>query len=141
MRPPRSHVATAFACAALLLSACRSEDDRSGTVERSDAVEPPVAAGGARADVLPPLRTHAAADSLIQKDERHFAHLWRLTDGVDNAAEGYWSHGGTALVYQATPRGTGCDRIYALDATNPMRPISDGRGVTTCAYFLPGDRE
>ena len=82
-----------------------------------------------------------ACDELLRPGEKHFAHLWRLTKGVENAAEAYWSFAGDRLVYQATPVGTTCDRIYATDLRggNPLR-LSDERGVTTCAYFLPDDK-
>ncbi|MBI5362313.1 MAG: hypothetical protein HZA53_03980, partial [Planctomycetes bacterium] len=64
------------------------------------------APGGERVDAprgaasTPPLPTVKNVDVLIEKDERHFAHLWRLTKDVDNAAEGYWSFDGRALVMQ-----------------------------------------
>jgi Tol biopolymer transport system component len=73
--------------------------------------------------------------------EKHFAHLWRVTDGIENAAEGYWSFDGRGLVYQATGRDADCDSIYVLGGNEKTpRAVSSGKGVTTCAYFLPDGR-
>jgi dipeptidyl aminopeptidase/acylaminoacyl peptidase len=83
-----------------------------------------------------------AADELIAPGEKHFAHLWKITADVDNAAEGYWSFGGDRLCWQGMPRGVACDRIFITgNASSKPQQISNGRGVTTCSYFLPGDRE
>ena len=89
----------------------------------------------------PPLGGALPADELIQPGEEHFAHLWRVTRGVDNAAEGYWSFDGTRLCLQAEPNGIAGDRIFVLERDGAARQVSNGRGVTTCSYFLPGDRE
>jgi Tol biopolymer transport system component len=69
--------------------------------------------------------------------------LWKLTSGVENAAEGYWSFAGDRLSYQATPDGTACDQIYVTGTHGDgvTQRISNGRGVTTCSYFLPGDQQ
>lgn len=89
----------------------------------------------------PPIPCARPADDLILPGERHFAHLWRITDGVENAAEGYWSPDGRGLCYQATPREAACDRIFVIgDQTQSALAASSGRGVTTCAYFLPDPR-
>lgn len=138
-----------FACitlAALVTSACRSGGDgsagakeRSGSnaraaapAKKSDAPRPPA--------LTPPFPTLRACDDLIEADEEHFAHLWRITDGVDNAAEGYWSSAGDALTYQAMPRGVACDEIWTVRAGAAPKRLSSGDGVTTCSYFLDGDR-
>lgn len=97
------------------------------------------------APALPsPLLGTTRADDLIQPGERHFAHLWKLTKGVENAAEGYWSFAGDRLSYQATPNGSACDAIYltppAISGADAPIRISNGLGVTTCSYFLPGDQ-
>ena len=74
-----------------------------------------------------------------------------LTHGGENA-EAYWSWAGDQLIYQARPAGAACDRIFRMPAppaapsesvtlTPTVAPVSDGRGATTCSYFLPGDRE
>jgi len=73
--------------------------------------------------------------------ERHFGVLRRLTTEGENA-EGYFSFAGDRLVYQATVGELRCDQIFVLDLlTGARRMVSTGQGVTTCAYFLPGDRE
>jgi len=52
-----------------------------------------------------PLPPHAAvADSLIRDGETHFAHLWQLTFGGENA-EAYWSDDGRKLIFQSTRDG------------------------------------
>src|SRR5262249_12139335 len=78
--------------------------------------------------------------------ETHLSNLRQLTFGGENA-EAYWSGGGDALVLQSRPPEAACDRIFQL-ALGPdgrpaaaMRPVSSGRGATTCSFFLPGDRE
>lgn len=75
--------------------------------------------------------------------ERHFTDLRQLTFGGENA-EAYWSSRGTELIYQARTRREECDRIYRMSLVDPRlgpRAVSDGKGVTTCSFFLPGDRE
>ena len=72
--------------------------------------------------------------------ERHFASLRQLTSGGTHA-EAYWSPDGTKLIYQAVRDGDKADQIYIYDlATGASKRISDGRGKTTCAYFLPDGR-
>ena len=74
-------------------------------------------------------------------EEIHLADLRRLTYGGQNA-EAYWSFDGTQLSFQARRPGEQCDRIYRMSAEGgtPVQ-ISSGAGATTCAHFLPGDRE
>jgi len=101
-------------------------------------------ASPARAPSPAPLRpvppTAASADSLIRDGERHFAHLWQLTFGGQNA-EGYWSGDGTKLIFQSTRDGWPCDQMYVLDlATGATRRVSNGKGRTTCGYFYDHDR-
>jgi Tol biopolymer transport system component len=75
-------------------------------------------------------------------DETHFTSLVQLTAGGENA-EAYWSFDGTRLIYQAH-KDQGCDQIYIRDAHDPAATpqlVSTGKGTTTCAYFLPGDKE
>jgi Tol biopolymer transport system component len=82
----------------------------------------------------------AAADSLIRPGEAHFAHLWQLTFGGQNA-EAYWSAGGRKLIFQSTRDGWPCDQMYVLDlGTGTLARVSTGRGRTTCGYFYDGDR-
>jgi len=90
----------------------------------------------------PPLGGAEPAHELIQPGEQHFAGLWKLTRGVENAAEGYWSFGGDRVILQSEGRDKGaCDRIFVLERDGKLQQISNGQGVTTCAYFMPEDRE
>ena len=79
----------------------------------------------------------------LQPDEVRFADLRQLTFGGENA-EAYWSHDGNQLIFQSSPPGAGCDQIYRLDLSHDpaqVMRVSNGLGATTCAYFMPGDRE
>ncbi len=117
-----------------LLGACHISIDAGIDVPKS-------APKGAAAGSGPPLAGAVACDDLIQKGETHFAHLWKLTKNVTQAAEGYWSNDGTRLCYQGMPQGTDCDQIFVIEHDGTHRRVSDGNGVTTCSYFLPGDKE
>ena len=90
----------------------------------------------------PPIPGLKNADELIQPGEQHFAHLWTVVRGGENA-EAYWSFAGDRLVFQRTaPPQWSCDRIFVTDPhSGALVQVSSGRGVTTCPYFLPGDRE
>jgi len=87
-----------------------------------------------------------SVDSLRYPDERHIKNIRQLTFGGDNA-EAYFSFNGRYLVFQSTNTrwGTACDQIFymPLKGTEGGRPpmVSTGKGRTTCAYFLPGDKE
>ena len=87
-----------------------------------------------------PLPSGVQVDELILPEEVHFKHLWRVADGGENA-EGYWSFAGDALSFQRRHPGEGvdCDRIY-VTTDEGHRLVSNGRGATTCAYYLPGDQ-
>lgn len=94
-----------------------------------------------RTSDLPPLPPNAAnVDSLIRPGESHFAHLWQLTFGGQNA-EAYWSADGTKLIFQAMVGDAKCDQEYVLDlVTGVTRRVSTGTGRTTCGYFYDRDR-
>ena len=103
-------------------------------------VPPPAAAAPATPAPAAPADFSFAA-------EPHLGHVRALTHGGENA-EAYWSWAGDQLIYQARPADAACDRIFrmaappgALAPASPPTPVSDGRGATTCSYFLPGDRE
>jgi TolB protein len=82
----------------------------------------------------------AAADSLIRTGESHFAHLWQLTFGGQNA-EAYWSGDGTRLIFQGQRDGHTCDQQYVMDLrTGVTRLVGTGKGRTTCGYFYDHDR-
>ncbi|HEX6883109.1 MAG TPA: hypothetical protein VF530_06985 [Planctomycetota bacterium] len=114
-----------------LLAACAAAPAPEGAASTSTAPNGPPC----------PLFLGEPADHLIEPGEEHFAHLWMLTTDGENA-EAYWSSDGTQLVFQrrAEHAGIECDRIFLLPGHEPMRQVSNGRGATTCAYFMPGDR-
>lgn len=91
----------------------------------------------------PPVRGAVRADELIRPGEKHFARLWRVTQGGENA-EAYWNPSSDRLVLQRRrpEHGVECDRIYVTDLmTGDLVPISSGKGVTTCSFFMPrGER-
>jgi Tol biopolymer transport system component len=87
---------------------------------------------------IPP--TAVQQDSMIRAGEDHFAHLWQLTFGGQNA-EAYWSADGTKLVFQAMVGDAKCDRQYVLDlVTGKVTQVSNGQGRVTCGYFYDDDR-
>src|ERR1700748_1373033 len=104
------------------------------------SAKPPVAPAPSAATPAPPPPVAALPT------EPHLANLRQLTFGGENA-EAYWSWAGDALTLQSRPGGASCDRIFRLPvaadgrAAGPMTPVSDGRGATTCSYFLPGDKQ
>ena len=74
--------------------------------------------------------------------EVHFARLWQLTHGGQNA-EAYFSADARQLIFQGRRAGeTACDQIYTMDVNGAnKRLVSTGQGRTTCGYFFPaGDR-
>ncbi|HEU4405864.1 MAG TPA: M20/M25/M40 family metallo-hydrolase [Polyangiaceae bacterium] len=84
-------------------------------------------------------------------EETHLADLKRLTLRGENA-EAYWSFDGKELILQSRTGDNDCDRIYrqplgallsspGADLVPPPLPVSSGQGVTTCSYFLPGDKQ
>lgn len=86
------------------------------------------------------------ADTLRYPQETHLKNLMQLTFGGDNA-EAYWSFDNTKLTFQSNNRawGVGCDHIFyttvGQDDLGNKKPamISNGKGRTTCSYFMPGD--
>lgn len=78
----------------------------------------------------------------VEPDPRevHFGPLRMLTDGGENA-EAYFSYDGRRLVFQSTRPPYACDQIFSMGVDGgDLRLESTGRGRTTCAYYLPGDR-
>lgn len=85
------------------------------------------------------------------KKETHLKNIKQLTFGGDNA-EAYWSFDNDYLVFQSNNKGWGlnCDQIFMMEAKPPHvtkggaietpQKISTGLGRTTCAYFMPGDK-
>ena len=87
------------------------------------------------------------ANTLIYPEEVHFKSLTQLTFGGDNA-EAYWSFDDKQIIFQSNNKNWGveCDQMFLMnvgetfkDSKPPM--ISTGLGRTTCAYFLPGNKE
>jgi TolB protein len=87
------------------------------------------------------LGASATDDPLRHPDEAHLRNIKQLTFGGTNA-EAYFSYDETMLIFQTTRPPYGCDQIFTmrLDGSE-QRLVSTGKGRTTCAYFLPGDRE
>ena len=80
---------------------------------------------------------------LAMPGEVHLRDVRQLTFGGENA-EAYWSPNGAELIFQAHASAPGCDRIYRLPVTVPDPrpiPVSNGQGVTTCGFFLPGTKD
>ncbi|MFQ5504102.1 MAG: hypothetical protein ACE5F1_04790 [Planctomycetota bacterium] len=79
---------------------------------------------------------------LHHESEVHLGRIRQLTFGGENA-EGYFNSAGDRIVFQARKGSTGydCDQIFEMDlASRATRLVSTGRGKTTCAYYLAGDR-
>jgi Tol biopolymer transport system component len=98
-----------------------------------------------------------AQDSLIYPAELSFSNARMLTRGGDNA-EAYWNNASNTLIFQSNNPAWGlqCDQIFVLDSIRVNHPgrntdsamilakppmVSTGKGRTTCAYFVPGDRQ
>ncbi|MEZ6017044.1 MAG: hypothetical protein R3F49_18150 [Planctomycetota bacterium] len=95
-----------------------------------------------KAAPAPPVAGAVLSDELIAPgEEAHFEHLWQVTFGGQNA-EAYWSFAGDRLSLQITDpnKGFECDRIFVTGGgQDALQQVSNGTGVTTCSYFLPGD--
>ena len=78
---------------------------------------------------------------LAQADETHLKNVRQLTFGGDNA-EAYWAFGGDRLILQSNRKPYKCDQIEVLSVKGgEPKLVSTGKGRTTCAYFLKGDKE
>lgn len=82
---------------------------------------------------------------LAFEKEVHLKNVQQLTFGGNNA-EAYFSFDNQHLVFQAENAAWGaeCDQIYYMPINGyegDMPPlVSTGKGRTTCAYFMPGDK-
>lgn len=93
-----------------------------------------------RAQPTPIPPTAVAQDSLIREGERHFARLYQLTFGGQNA-EAYWSSDGQQLILQVTDGAQACDQQFVYDLRTGVRTrVSNGKGRTTCGYFYDRDQ-
>ncbi len=106
------------------------------------------ACGPADPSVTPEASYDPAADSLWFEGEVHLRNIRQLTFGGNNA-EAYWSFDDNELVFQSDwsqINNAGCDQIFRMRADGqPIDgvtyvPISNGKGRTTCSYFLPDGR-
>ena len=70
--------------------------------------------------------------------ESRLSNIRQLTFQGQNA-EAYWSHDGQWITVQSTLSGMQCDQQYVMRADgSDRRRISNGRGKTTCGWFIPG---
>lgn len=130
------HAVVIFFSSAMFFGCGAPLDPAAGNVLHADTIATKVE--------LPPVEWNA--DSLIETDEKHFAHLRKLTYGGNNA-EAYWSFSGELLSFQSdfADWGHGCDQIHYFNPfTDDLRKgkptqLSTNGGRTTCSYFLPGD--
>ncbi len=76
-------------------------------------------------------------------EAKHLSHIRQLTFGGSNA-EAYFSADGKRLIFQrkvSTEKDVGCDQEYVMNVDGSgMHRISNGKGRTTCGYFINGDR-
>jgi Tol biopolymer transport system component len=110
---------------------------------------PPEAAKQVTTVKPPAAETH----DLALPAETHLRNVRQLTFGGDNA-EAYWSFSGDRLIFQTNHAPYKCDQIEIMSRTLPADQsesgrlhlgggnlVSTGKGRTTCAYFLKGDKE
>lgn len=73
--------------------------------------------------------------------EAHFTRLRQLTFGGNNA-EAYFSSDGQWLTFQRQQKvDEGCDQQFVMRADGSgLRQISNGKGRTTCGYFIEQDQ-
>jgi Tol biopolymer transport system component len=70
-------------------------------------------------------------------EEKHLQNIRMLTFEGENA-EAYLSYDNASLVFQRRGPDETCDQIYVMDITgNGIKRISNGKGRTTCSFFLP----
>lgn len=114
--------ASSFHAGLVILAACCPPE----TAKKIEAPVPPAPAAG---------------KSLGLPEETHLANVRQLTFGGNNA-EAYWAFGGDRLILQSDRAPYKCDQIEVL-STKGGAPqlVSTGKGRTTCAYFLKGDKE
>jgi Tol biopolymer transport system component len=73
-------------------------------------------------------------------EQKHLTNIRQLTNGGENA-EAYFSADGKRLIFQSTRDGRTCDQQYIMNADGSnVHRVSNGRGKTTCGYFMDGDK-
>ncbi len=89
------------------------------------------------------------SSSLTYPQEKHFKNIRQLTFGGDNA-EAYWSFNSKMISFQSNNKawGLNCDQIFympveGMDLSKGQKAqlISTGKGRTTCAFFLPNNKQ
>ncbi|MBK8944897.1 MAG: PD40 domain-containing protein [Ignavibacteriae bacterium] len=93
---------------------------------------------------------NSANDILRFEGEFHLRNIKQLTFGGNNA-EAYWSFDNNQLIFQSdwdSINSQGCDQIFImnvdgskLNSGEKYKLVSTGKGRTTCAYFLKGDKK
>lgn len=82
-----------------------------------------------------------ASDTLRHSDEVHLRNIRQLTFGGTNA-EAYFSFDEKRIIFQSTREPYKCDQIFMMKQDgSDQKLFSLGKGRTTCAYFLPGDKQ
>ena len=97
----------------------------------------PAAATAAAPAALPPI-----AGTRVEPlpGERHFRNIRQMTTG-GTYAEAYFAPDGKKIILQAKRVGDAADQIYSLDpATGQLTRLSNGKGKTTCSFYLPDGR-
>jgi len=88
---------------------------------------------------LPRLNSQDLAD-LRHPQESRLRNIRQLTFGGTNA-EAYFSFDESRLIFQSTRPPFECDQIFTMELDgSDQRLASNGKGVTTCGYFLPGGK-
>ncbi len=86
--------------------------------------------------------TGGPAKPLHDAREVHLADVVQLTRDAHENAEAYWAFGGGDLIFQSNRAPYQCDQIFRMPAAGgAAQLVSTGKGRTTCAYYLPGDKE
>ncbi len=82
---------------------------------------------------------HGTPPVLIPSEsgEDRLSNIRQVTFGGENA-EAYWSADGRWITFQSTRDGRACDQQFVMRADGSrLQRISDGRGKTTCGWFIP----
>ncbi|HWO19247.1 MAG TPA: M20/M25/M40 family metallo-hydrolase [Kofleriaceae bacterium] len=114
-------------------------------VSKTTPTPPTAGSGDAAAGAVKP--PGPPPKDMALPEERHLRNMRQLTFGGDNA-EAYWAFGGDRLILQSNRKPYQCDQIEILPVTGTVagasgepKLVSTGKGRTTCAYFLKGDKE
>ena len=123
------------------------DNARPGDKQDDEDIEEEDAPQRERSSHQDPWTTQARAESqqaigpdLTFKGEARLGSVTQLSRGGQNA-EAYFSPAGDRLSFQSSRGDVACDRIFTmkLDGTD-LQAVSNGMGVTTCAHYLPDNR-